>query len=103
MERIILEFIGGYWDGKTLDTASSDAEEVMLARGYYLMAHDGRIEAGIEGVSPEAIAFAQKHGWEGAIEAGFRSTHVYRVVERLEEGQEILVRFKYSQKRNRPT
>ena len=98
MKRIILEFIGGYWDGKTLDTASSDPDEASLASGYYLMTHEGTIGKGFEGVSEEAVAYAHKHGWEAAKDVGFRWGHVYRVIERLEEGDEILVRLKYSLK-----
>jgi hypothetical protein len=34
-DHVLLEFIGGYWDGKFLDSESDDRMEADLADDYY--------------------------------------------------------------------
>jgi hypothetical protein len=98
--RIILEFLGGYWDGQTLDTASRSGREADLARAYYEMVKQGSMGTDLE-VSPAVADFAAQHGWEAARKAGFSQIHHYRVAERMEEGTEVLVRLKYAPKEKR--
>ncbi len=96
MKRTFLEFIGGYWDGKTLDGISGDPTEQDRFRTCQFLTHDFEIGRGFGGPSEFAQEYAQQHGGKAAAEVGFRWAHSYRIVERLEEGDEILVRFKYA-------
>lgn len=91
---IILEFAGGYWDGRSLCTDSEDLEESLLARACYEMAHRGAIGAQCSGMSDEAVLFARLHGWARAKEAGLHGDHCYRVAERRETEREIVVKFR---------
>lgn len=45
MKPIILKFVGGPWDGKTLRSDSTDQEEVWLAAACYETSHHGTIGA----------------------------------------------------------
>lgn len=94
-DHVLLEFVGGYWDGKFLDNESDDGTEVELANGYYRMTDGGTVGKGLGQLSPEAIEFAEVRGWQVEEEAGFGKHHAYHVVERLEEDDEILVLFQY--------
>jgi len=99
MKPIILEFVGGPWDGKTLRTDSADQEEVWLAAGCYEMCHHGAIGGECVGLSGDAAMFAQRHGWEAAKQRNWHRDHRYLVAERRERETEteteIVVTFKY--------
>jgi hypothetical protein len=90
---IVLEFVGGYWDGKSLRTDSSDDQEAFLAAGCYEMSHRGAIGHECVGLSDDAVWFAQQHGWKAAEEAGLRGSHHYLVSERRETEKEIVITF----------
>jgi hypothetical protein len=94
-EHVLLEFVGGYWDGKFLDNESDDGMEAELANGYYRITSGGAVGKGIGGLSPEAAEFAQVRGWQAEEDAALGGNHDYHVIERLEEDNEILVRFQY--------
>jgi hypothetical protein len=96
--HVLLEFVGGYWDGKFLDNESDDGMEAQLANGYYRQTGDGAVGQGFSGVSPEAAEFAQIRGWQAEEDPALAADHAYQVVERLEEDDEILVRFQYGLK-----
>ena len=95
MKPIVLEFVGGYWDGKTLRTDSPEQEEEFLAAGCYEMSHHGAIGQECVGLSEDAVTFARKHDWEAAKEASLCGDHRYLVAERRETETEIVVTFKY--------
>jgi hypothetical protein len=97
-DHVLLEFVGGYWDGKFLDNESDDGMEVELANGYYRITDGGAVGQGFSGLLPEAAEFAQVRGWQAEEDAGLAGNHAYRVAERLEEDNEILVRFQYGVK-----
>ena len=90
-DHVLLEFVGGYWDGKFLDNESDDGMEVAIVNAYYRMTDGGTVGKGIDGLSPEAVEFAQVRGWQTEETAGFS----YHVVEHLEEDNDILVSFQY--------
>ena len=100
MKPIVLEFTGGYWDGKTVRTDSPDQEEVFLAAGCYEMSHHGTIGQECVGLSQDVVAFARNHGWEAAKGASLHGAHRYLVTERRETEAEIVVTFKYDPMRD---
>ena len=95
MKPMVLEFVGGYWDGKTLRTDSSDYEEQLLVAGCYEMSHHGAIGGECVELSCDAVRFARRHGWLAAEEASLCGDHRYSVAERRETETEIVVTFKY--------
>jgi hypothetical protein len=97
---IVLEFVGGSWDGNTLRSDSSDQEEQFLAAGCYEMSHHGAIGEECVGLSDDAVTFARRHGWKAAEEAPLCGDHRYLVVERRETETEIIVTFLHELLRN---
>ncbi len=95
MKPIVLEFVGGYWDGKTLRTDSADGEEPLLAAACYEMSHHGAIGSECVELSFDAAGFSQRHGWTTAEEDVFRGNRRYFVTERRETETEIVITFKY--------
>jgi hypothetical protein len=81
MKRILLEFIGGSWDGMNLDNDSPDKIEASLAARQYLLSNCGSKGAAIVLPSDYAV---RSHGLDECR---------YRVTNRTEIGDEVLVRF----------
>ena len=96
MKRIRLQFIGGYWDGKTPDTNSLDPAETWLAETYYWLTNEARVGTAFPGLSRATRAFFEKRSWRVPKEMGRTVIDVYRVTERIEEGDQIVVRSEYS-------
>jgi hypothetical protein len=92
MKRMLLQFIGGYWDGKTLDTASSDPTETWLAGAYYWLTNEATVGTTFQGLSRATRDFFEKHSWRFPKEMGRTGTHVFRVTERIEEHGQIVVK-----------
>lgn len=80
MKRLILEFIGGCWDGMNLASPSPDPVEARLARVCFAETEDGTIGR-LAVVSPE---YATRMGTEEG--------NKYVVVHRMNIGGEVLVR-----------
>ena len=93
---IVLQFVGGYWDGKSLRTDSADQEEVLLATACYEMSHHGAIGAECAGLSDDAVTFARIHRWAAPNEGGFDEAHRYLVTERCETESEIVVKLRHA-------
>ena len=81
MRRILLEFIGGSWDGMNLCNDSPDRIEASLAARQYLLSNCGSEGAAIVLPSDYAV---RSHGSDECR---------YRVTNRTEIGDEVLVRF----------
>jgi len=94
MKSVVLEFVGGYWGGKTLRTDSADLEEVLLAAACYETCHHGAIGDGCAGLSEYAVRFARSHNWPAANQGGWQADHRYSVIERRETENEIVVKFR---------
>jgi len=96
--RILIEFYGGGdWDGKTLDSHSSDPREAQIAFHYYDFTRNGEIGRAFHGVSMgqfERMVRGEITSSDLKFEPG--KSHKYTVMERLDEGDEVLVRIKYS-------
>ena len=95
MKPILLEFVGGYWDGKTLRTDSADDEEPLLAAACYEMSHHGAVGSECVELSLDAVGFSRRHGWTATQEAVFCKHRRYFVAERRETETEIVITFKY--------
>ncbi len=103
MKPIVLEFVGGYWDGKSLRTNSSDQEEALLAVACYEMSHRGTIGGECAALSDDAVTFARVHGWPRSREGTFCGDHRYRVTEHLETEDEIIVKLRHVPKESPST
>ena len=91
MKPVILGFMGGIWDGKSLRTDSSDQEEAWLAAGCYEMSHHGEIGAECYGLAVETTAYTRNHRWP-TDETGLGGRHHrYVVSERRETADEVVV------------
>ncbi len=94
MKRFVLEFLGGDWDGRLLDSQSDDHEEVVLSQVYYFLTQDGTIGKGFNQYSEQALAFAHKRGWMAP--DGPSKGHDYKVIERRDEGDRTRIRLKHA-------
>lgn len=92
--NIVINFIGGYWDGKTFRTDSPDYDEQLLAAGCYEMSHHGAIGGECSPLSGETMEYARRHGYEATAEATLTEGHRYTVIERRETAAEICITFK---------
>jgi hypothetical protein len=95
-KRYLIEVIGGDADGRTFDSQSPDATERKMVECLVFMTHDGKVGSAFHGVSmgmEEALWHGKKgiHDWKPTT-----GTHKYTVVERIEEGNEVLIRLQYS-------
>jgi hypothetical protein len=95
MKPIVLTFVGGFWDGRSLHSDSDDPEEMYLVSGCYEMSHHGKIGSEAVGLSGDAIAYAQHHGWDAARQAGLGGSHRYVVSEYRETEEEITITFQH--------
>ena len=96
MKPVILGFIGGYLDGKSLRTDSSEQEEAFLAAGCYEMSHHGEIGAECWALSVETMAYARSHSWPVSEKDAESGHQRYLVTERRETEREIVVTFKHA-------
>ena len=95
MKPIVLEFVGGYWNGRSLRTDAADQEESLLAAACYEMLHHGAIGGECRALSDDAVMFARTHGWAAPQEGAFCGDHRYLVSERLETEDVIVIRLRH--------
>lgn len=96
-KRILIEFLGGDWDGKTIDSQSSDETERMHVHTCLHLTRNGTVGRSFHGASMQMSDMLKKgecslNDWKPV--GG--ETHKYTVVERLEEHDEVLIRMKCS-------
>ena len=96
--RVLIEFIGGCWDGKNLDSQSADEVERTYVTGIYAMTHHGEVGRAFRGFSMDSLDQSRKKGlsMEKFIDAGASANHRYTVTDRIERDNEILIRLEYS-------
>ena len=92
MLHIIFEFIGGPNDGKVFEGVlgePSDAERYFLFTNHGTVGHRFKIASpyAVETLASEQLKEEQPHHFQ---------RHFYVVTERLEDGDEVLVRATYS-------
>lgn len=91
MLRIIFEFVGGPNDGKVLEGMLGEPSE---AERYYLFSNRGAVgqrfkvasQYAVDTLASEELKVEKRHGFQ---------RHYYIVTDRLEEGEEVLVRAQY--------
>jgi hypothetical protein len=96
-KRILIEVLGGDWDGRTIDSQSPDETERMHVHTCLHLTRNGTVGKSFHGASMQMSDMLKKgeastRDWK-PIEG---KTHKYTVVERLDEGEEVLIRMKYS-------
>ena len=99
---ISVEFVGGDKDGLVFRSDSSDPQEVQNCMGHYIFfSEGGRIGSGIRGMSEAGIRELHEiventpDGPRLKREPIYDRNHVYRVTDRLEDDQTIVVRYTY--------
>jgi len=93
MKPVVLHFVGGFWNGRSLRSDSNDPEEMFLVSGCYEMSHHGTVGSEVAGLSGDAVAYARHHGWTAARDAGLEGAHRYVVSEYRETEAEITITF----------
>jgi death-on-curing protein len=92
--RIVMEHAGGPLDGYAPSSDSPDPNIAQWVRGMYVMHDQGAVGRAYMGNSPEDFVLlmdeARRSGFEGGLQM-----HRYRIVERREEGNTVVVRYEY--------
>jgi len=94
--RILIEFLGGDMDGRTLDSTSADSAERRMLESCLALTKNGRVGAAFHGVSMTTAEAMMQGMLSHSDLKSPKGTHKYTVVERLDEGDETLIRMKYS-------
>jgi len=102
MPKIIFDFSGGCMDGKTVCSDSPDPREAKEARDFYTITEDGAEGRGFWTFSPAGLETIDTEGAEIASGSGFRANHLYRITDRLAEGDEVLIRAQFEPGTIRP-
>jgi hypothetical protein len=89
-KRLVLQFEGGDWHGRSLDSQSADTHEALLAAAYYCLTDQGTVGKTCDG-RPIAPWFQQDATDPAATDFG--KACYYRVAQRVEDEERILVRF----------
>jgi len=96
-QRVLIEFSGGDWDGKTLDSDSQDESERFRVRTILAMTNNGTVGRAFHGLSMAAGEMLRRG--EASIKKsqgrGPRPMHRYTVTGRLDEGNETLIRIRH--------
>ena len=99
MRQFVLQFLGGCWQGRSLDSASADREEVILAQTIYFLVGDGAIGRKLNGLSSEAVRFAAKRKWEPPAPANLDPAACeYTVIDRRDGPQRMVIVLKHGVK-----
>jgi hypothetical protein len=93
MRRVVVEFVGGCMDGKTVCTYSEDPVEAQEAEGYLWVSGDGAVGRRFMCASPAAMEALKQGSAKHGSELGL-TFRKYEIFERMENGDEILVRAK---------
>ena len=102
MKPIVLKFVGGFWDGKTMRSDSPDQEEVFLATTCYEQSHHGLVGSESVGLLDSAVDFAQRHGWNAKEKMSSAGEQRYRVSEHRETETEITIVFRHDPSQHTP-
>jgi hypothetical protein len=99
-KRFLIEFVGGDVDGRTFDSASADPVERQIVQSLLFMTDNGTVDKAFHGVSMLANEALRRGEVEFSnLNFGHSGkTNKYTVAERLEHGDEVLIRMKYSVK-----
>jgi hypothetical protein len=95
-QRILIEFIGGDWDGKTLDSQSADDTERQAIDCCLYMTDNGTVGKAFHGGSISMLYSLMKGRQMPERKSEPKGMHKYTVFERLDEDNEVLIRIRYS-------
>lgn len=98
MLKIIFEFVGGPYDGRTLEGESGQGGD---AERYYLLSNRGTIGQHFKVASPYAVDTLVREQLKEDRRHAFQR-HFYRVTDRLEEGGQVWVRATYVPEMSEP-
>jgi hypothetical protein len=99
MRQFVLQFLAGCWHGRSLDSQSSDHEEMILAQAIYFLVGDGAVGRRINGLTPEAINFATKRKWEPPDPPKLNPAACdYTVIDRRGDLQKVVIVLKHGVK-----
>ena len=87
----MLEFYGGPWDAKNLDSASEDFDQVAWVRDIRMLTKDCETGQSFQGLNFDIAAQIPPGYW-----SKLQPFHQYTVTDRLESDTEVLVRLTYA-------
>jgi hypothetical protein len=97
-KRLVLQFEGGGWHGRSLDSQSADTHEALLAVAYYCVTDQGTVGKACDW-RPTAAWLQRDATGPAGTDIG-RDCH-YRVTQRIEDEERVLVRFEWRAKDER--
>lgn len=92
---ITIEFEGSFRDRLRISTDSGVEWEANEAWVMYDLTHEGKVGSKFRGASDIGRVAMTKLSRPEFVKAGFQMNQVYEVVERIEDGEDVLVRLKY--------
>lgn len=95
MVTSVVEFEGGFLDGKVARSDNEDPNDRNNATNTFMMTGNGTIGKRIMMVSDAAIEALRTHGPENAVEMGFKMNHFYECVDRIDNETETIIRMKF--------
>lgn len=95
-KRVLIEFLGGDMDGRTLDSDSSDPSEKKMIESCLAMTDNGTLGRAVHGFSMTTTQAMARGEIAHSDLKRPKGTHQYTVAERLDEGDETLIRMRYS-------
>ena len=97
-KHICIEFIGGDMDGRTLDSHSGDPNEQWILESCLDMTRNGTVGRAFHGQSLSVMESLMRGELSPTDLRRERpsGTHQYTVSERLDDGEEVLIRMRYS-------
>ena len=91
----IIKFVGGCHDGKCLSTDFEDVDKAILAESFYRrFTRDGTIGKRFSVISDESVDSINNHHAK-CVGLPNSQRHVYEVIERSEDNEDVIVRCKY--------
>ncbi len=103
-KTVLVQFVGGFQDGRRLNSRSSDPAEAQEALGQYFMSSEGTVGKRFRTVSEagwremQEIIEVTPDGPRLKREPIYGMDHVYELVERIEDDTTIALRFEYQGK-----
>jgi hypothetical protein len=95
-KRVYVEFVNADVDGLQLDSDSGPATVRLLVKMIYVTTGEGEVGKSINSIPFSRILDLLDH--KQIPETYTDTNHVYTIVERLEEGNEVLLRLRHSVK-----
>ena len=92
---IVLEFTGGFMDGRRSSSDSKNPNEAEWTLAIYNVTQQGTIGGKHKTISDAAFQVLQREGGRAMLARGLQTTHVYEVVNRTEYDGGVVVLLGY--------